>query len=272
MSIHLDCPICNQRLNISNAAAGRVIQCVACGNAVRVPEPKALMATKTATAGPLAERLRLQLAQIGPRSSEFVAQRPLAALGILCAFVIAMIGLRFAKGAISDLVSSSSAQAAPISGPVDPEPWEGIGLSDQNDSVRVTAKTVTVEQVTVIRPSVGVKRKSHKPYLKIVLEIQNLDPKQVLQYSGWGLNPDNDHVATMKDDVGGEHRQPKTPDIIVGQFVKAAIEPGSSIEDILVFDIPGSYVKYLKLALPAKAVGGTGLLRIKIPRKAEAND
>jgi hypothetical protein len=269
MSIHLDCPVCNQRLNISNAGVGRMIQCVACGNAIRVPDPKSLMATKTAKA-PLTERLRLQLEQIGPRSSDFVARRPLAALGILVVFVAALIGLRFAKGAISDLVANSRAQAAPVTGPIDPEPWEGVGLVDQNDHVRVTAKEVTVDQVTVVRPSVGVKRKSLKRYLKIVLEIQNLDSNEKIHYSGWEPDANNqDQVATMKDDTGGQYRQPRGADVIVGQFNKDSIEPNSSIEDFLVFDFPLPYVKYLKLALPAKAVGGTGTLRIKIPRKAE---
>jgi hypothetical protein len=268
MSIHLDCPICEQRLTVSNATAGRLIQCAACGSAVRVPDPKSF-ATKTATAGSTASDRRLQLAQIGTRCSEFAAQRPLAALGILVAFVVALIGFKFAKAAISNSSGTLVVQSA---GPVDPEPWEGVGLSDQNEHVRVTAKTVTVEQVTVVRPSVGVKRKTQKPYLKIVLEIQNMNAAEKIHYSGWGLIPDNhDHFATMKDNFGTEYKQPQWPDVIVGQFTKDSVEPNSSIEDILVFDLPASYANYLKLALPAKAVGGAGILRIKIPRNAEAS-
>jgi hypothetical protein len=272
MSIHLDCPICEQRLTVSNATAGRLIQCAACGSAVRVPEPKSLMATKTAAAGPL-DRLRLQLAQIGPRSSEFIAERPVAALGILFAFVLALIGLKFAKAAISDFVSNvRGEQTAQVSGPVDPEPWPGVGLGDENGHVRVALKTATVEQVTVIRPSVGVKRKTQKPYFKVVLEIQNLSPTEKLHYSGWGVRPDNhDCVATMKDNAGVPYKQPESPDVIVGQFVKDSIEPNASLEEILVFNLPLAYAQYLKLSLPAQAVGGSGVLRIKIPHHADTS-
>jgi hypothetical protein len=268
MSIHLDCPICDQRLTVSNATAGRLIQCAACGGALRVPDPKSLMGTKTAEAGGL-ERLRLQLGQIGPRSSEFVAQRPVAALGILVAFMLALIGLKFAKPAISDFLANRGEQTAQATGPVDPEPWEGVGLSDENGRVRVVLKSATTEQIEVVRPSVGVKRKTQKPYFKVVLEIQNLSPEKV-RYTGWGLRPDNhDCIATMKDNAGIEHKQPDWPDVIIGQFEKDSIAPNGSIEDILVFDYPLSYVKYLKLSLPAQAVGGTGQLRIKIPHQAD---
>jgi hypothetical protein len=274
MSIHLDCPICDQRLRVSNAAAGRVIQCRACGSAVRVPDPKSLMGTKTATADPPAtERVGLQLAQIIPRCSEFAAQRPLATLGIVAGLVAALIGFKFAKAAISDFTSNSNGTLVVQStGPTDPEPWEGVGLSDQNEHVRVSAKTVCVEQVTVVRPGVGVKRKTQRPYLKIVLEIQNLSPAEKIHYSGWGLNRDTkDHAATMKDNFGTEQKQLQSADVIVGQFDKDSIEPNGSIEDILVFDAPASYANYEKLALPAKAIGGEGILRIKIPHHAEAS-
>jgi hypothetical protein len=273
MSIHLDCPICNQRLNIPNKAVGRLIQCVACGSAIRVPDPKAMVATETVEQVGLFGGLRLQLAQIGPRSSEFIAQRPVAALGMLFAFVLVLIGLKFARAPISDFISHARGeQAAQVTGPVDPEPWPGVGLRDENDHVRVVLKTSTLEQITVVRPSVGVKRKTQRPYLKIVLEIQNLSATEKLHYSGWGVRHDNhDHIATMKDNAGVEHRQPESPDVIVGQYEKDSIEPNGSIEDILVFDLPLSYVKYLKMSLPAEAVGGTGLLRIKIPHNADTS-
>ena len=104
-----------------------------------------------------------------------------------------------------------------------------------------------------------------------MLEIQNLSTTETIHYSGWGLIPDHlDQAATMKDSAGGEQLQPRWPDVIVGQFSKDAIEPASSMEEILVFSLSPGYAKYLKLTLPAKAVGGTGILRIKIPRQAES--
>ena len=43
MPIHLNCPVCAQRLRVPNFAAGRLTKCTACGNAVRVPQPKKLL-------------------------------------------------------------------------------------------------------------------------------------------------------------------------------------------------------------------------------------
>jgi hypothetical protein len=268
MSIHLNCPVCEQRLNVSNATAGRVIQCVACGNAVRVPQPKALMATKDA--GALPDRLRLGIGQIIPRSSEFVAQRPAAALGVLVVLIVGLIGLRFAKAAISDYVANVSPPPQ-ATGPVDPDPWDDVGLIAENEHVRVTCKSATTQLIDVVRPSVGTKRKTSKVFFKVVLEIQNLNPKETIHYSGWGINPEHpDQAATIKDNAGVERQQPQWPDVILGQFTKDAIEPVSSLDEILVFELPLPSAKYLKLTLPAKAIGGTGALRIKIPRQAEA--
>jgi len=184
-----------------------------------------------------------------------------------------LVGLKFAKAAISDFVSNARGeQTAQVTGPVDPEPWPGVGLADENGHVRVALKTATVEKVTVVRPSVGVKRKTDKPYFKVVLAIQNLSPTEKLHYSGWGVSLDNhDHIATMKDNAGVEYRQPESRDVIVGQFEKDSIEPNASLEEILVFHLPLSYAKYLKLSLPAQAVGGAGVLRIKIPQNADTS-
>jgi len=266
MSIHLDCPICDQRLNIPNKAVGRLIQCVACGSAIRVPDPKAMVATEEVEPAGLFGGLRLS--ELGARSSDFISRRPLAALGILLGLLGALIAFKFAKAAISSNLAETVAVES--QGPVDPEPWEGVSQTDQNERVCVTAKAATDQLIDVVRPSVGVKRKTSKVYTKIVLEIKNLAP-ETIEYSGWGLDPKHqDHLATMKDNTGGEHRQPAWADVIIGQVGTAKIEPNSSIEETLVFDLSPSYVKYLKLALPAKAVGGTGILRIKIPRRSEA--
>jgi hypothetical protein len=76
----------------------------------------------------------------------------------------------------------------------------------------------------------------------------------------------HDHAARLKDDTGGVPKQVIWKARILGQTESALIQPSSSVLDVLVFQPPGTYSRYLKLALPAEACGGTGDLRIKIPR------
>jgi hypothetical protein len=109
-------------------------------------------------------------------------------------------------------------------------------------------------------------RKTPRAYLRIALKIDNLSPEG-LKYTGWSLaSGNNDHAATLKDDAGASHNQVSWEAQIVGQTRSATIKPAESLVDILVFDAPRTYAKYLKLTLPAEACGGTGALRIKIPR------
>jgi hypothetical protein len=96
--------------------------------------------------------------------------------------------------------------------PVDPEPWDGVGMSDANDRVRVTATSVTTKKLLVVR------FKSVEAFLVVALKIENLSPTDALPYSGWVARSDAvDQAATLKDDQGTVLTQYSGPDEIAGQ-------------------------------------------------------
>jgi hypothetical protein len=272
MPIHIDCPVCAQRLRVPNFAAGRITKCTACGNAVRVPQPKAMLveetenATATAKEGPTE---RLSPSEVWYRSIErlsgsldWLAERPIRIFVVALILVAGYVGVATAKWALSkpaDLPIKSEEA-------VDLDPWEGVGTSDANDRVRVTAQSVTTEQIAIIPPNMRNAQKTPKAYLRIALKIENLDSSE-LKYSGWSVSPGSeDHAARLKDDAGIVAPQVVWKARIVGQSPSAVIPPSGSVSDVLVFEPPGTYARYLKLALPASACEGTGDLRIKLPR------
>jgi len=269
MPIHLDCPICGQRLKVSNKTAGRAVKCIACGNGVRVPDPKSMLAAKTANK----QAFAIEPDKYWTFLQEFVASRPVAALSVVLIVVACLVGIKTAARALSKSNwRMASAMVARNEGPADPEAWEGVGESDSNDRVRVTAKSATGVQISVVPVGSKFTRKVPKVFLKIVLRIENLSPSETLEYTSWlaGLG-DKNQSATLKDDTGAEHPQLDSGERIAGQLGTTSIQPGGAIDDVLVFDNPGTYVKYLKLGLPAQAVGGMGILRIKIPRTPSAD-
>ncbi len=89
----------------------------------------------------------------------------------------------------------------------DPEPWEGAGLIDANESVRVTAQSVTTERIDVVPPNRTTPIKTPAAYLRIALKIENLGPSE-LKYSGWSTSAGSEgHPASLKDDAGIAHKQ-----------------------------------------------------------------
>jgi hypothetical protein len=272
MPIHLDCPVCNQRIRVPNFAAGRITKCTGCGNAVRVPQPKTMLedeaieATKLVQGKPPEE---FSPTEVWYRSIErlsgsldWVAERPIRIVFAVLVLVACCAGVETTKWALS---KSPEAPIVSVE-PEDPEPWDDVGLTDAKDGVRVTAKSVTTEQIQVVPPNWSGARKTPKAYLRIALKIENLSQME-LAYSGWATSGGSgENMAIIKDDTGGVHKQVAWTSRIVGQLASAKIPASGSVDDVLVFDTPGTYVKYLKLSLPAGACGGKGNLRIKIPR------
>ena len=279
MPIHLDCPVCSQRLRVPNFAAGRITKCTSCGNAVRVPQPKAMLgkdedqdekAAEDATATSKSKEPQpFSLSELWYRSFErlsgsldWLADRPIRIVFVALILVGCYVGVAAAKWALS------KPAALPLipDEPDDPEPWEGVGLTAANDQVRVTAQSVTTEQINVIAPGSSATVKTPKAYLRIALKIENLGHSE-LKYLGWSTSAGNEgRPATLKDNIGVVDKQVVWKARIVGQTPTAVIPPSGSIVDLLVFEHPGTDATHLKLTLPSEACGGTGSLRIKIPR------
>jgi hypothetical protein len=57
------------------------------------------------------------------------------------------------------------------------------------------------------------------------------------------------------------------PGVAIAGQVRSAVslDPGKSLEDLLVFEPPLNEIRFLRLELPAAAFGDTGSLRFQIP-------
>jgi hypothetical protein len=208
MPIHIDCPVCGQRLRVPNFAAGRITKCTACGNAVRVPQPKAMLGDESGDApatpkenqtGPLtpSEAWYRSIERLSG-SLDWLADRPIRILVVALILVAGYVGVATAKWALS----KPADLPVPSVEAVDLEPWEGVGTSDANDRVRVTAQSVTTEQIPTIPSNMRAAVKTPKAYLRIALKIENLGPNE-LKYSGWAATAGNEkHEARLNDDTG----------------------------------------------------------------------
>ena len=111
MPIHIDCPVCGQRLRVPNFAAGRITKCTACGNAVRVPQPTAMLDEETKNASATAKESqteRLSPSEVWYRSIErlsgsldWLAERPIRILVVAIILVAGYVGHRNRQVALS---------------------------------------------------------------------------------------------------------------------------------------------------------------------------
>lgn len=104
----------------------------------------------------------------------------------------------------------------------------------------------------------------------IQLSIANLGQTKKLQYESWGSSGSflSTDYATLSDNFDNKYILMRfgalTP--VKGQRTLESLYPGKSVTDVLVFEPPIATADYLKLELSAEAFGGTGKLRLKIPR------
>jgi hypothetical protein len=103
--------------------------------------------------------------------------------------------------------------------------------------------------------------------LVVGLRVSNAGIMRKLTYKGWaGGDPE---PPVLRDDKGKTYA-PKAFGagwVVKGQAPSATIPPGKPHNDVLVFEAPPPGVGYLRLELPAAAVGSEGRLRMEIPRQ-----
>lgn len=108
------------------------------------------------------------------------------------------------------------------------------------------------------------------PMATIQLSIANLGQTKKLQYRSWGASgsifPTDD--ATLTDNFDNNYNLLPSGMItpVKGQLERESLYPGKSVTDVLIFEPPIATAQFLKLELPAGAFGGTGKLRLKIPK------
>ena len=95
-----------------------------------------------------------------------------------------------------------------------------------------------------------------------------LSSTKKVDYQGWASDWGFGSLASLTDDAGNSYKQCGFGlTTIVGQVDDGeSIYPKKTLGDCLVFELPTETCQTLFLNLPAKTFGGTGSLRMKIPR------
>lgn len=160
----------------------------------------------------------------------------------------------------------------PVPPPVD---WAKVGPTASAGDVRVTGLYAAAGLVSGTR--------SGKPYIVrtgyLKVRLANLGKTRVVRYGGWVIDP------TLADEHGNVFKaaplpdgfrfteMPAAPPGLDNKDVKESrischgetLEPGQAITFFLFFEKPARVSGEARVTLPADAVGGEGLLHIKLP-------
>jgi hypothetical protein len=131
--------------------------------------------------------------------------------------------------------------------------------------VRLRVSSATVGPAS-FEPVVGKKPPGDR-CLVIGLRVTNAGIARKITYAGWGGTQTQDGPA-LRDNLGNSYPE-KVFDpgwVVKGRAKGAAIPPGKTLDDVLIFQAPPATVERLRLELPATAVGAEGRLRLEIPR------
>ncbi len=133
-------------------------------------------------------------------------------------------------------------------------------------TVRVSVKKVTIGKVPM-KEADGSTRYTDEPRLMVALRIENLNDRRGFEYASWV--PDLEKapsVGKLTDDAGAEC---KRVTLGFGNNVKdrsayAAVPPGGTLNDVLVFEVPAAAAKHLDLDLPGANCKVRGSFRFRI--------
>lgn len=157
----------------------------------------------------------------------------------------------------------SGALATP--GAVGEGEWVDAGKEGvQQGDVRVRLLSAAVRPIEVRGPD-GSPRLSKEKYLVLRLRLQNLGFTRKVEFDSWAAPATAERPApTLKDNQGKNYRLKPAPGATAPGRVPLA--PSKTVEDLLLFEAPPATVEYLRLELPAEAFGGSGPLRLQLPR------
>jgi hypothetical protein len=135
--------------------------------------------------------------------------------------------------------------------------------------LRVTG--VTIGQVA-LKDAIDRETKSQEKLLIVSLELTNVNATRKMNYTSWSgktISFVRDY-ATMEDNFGNSYKRINfgfgtSP---LGSVEDtASIYPKETITDVLVFEKPIDAVKFIRIEFPAENFGGTGMLRLEIPKE-----
>lgn len=165
--------------------------------------------------------------------------------------------------------ASPRATASPAaSGDVEPE-WPSAKRPVRFGDIQVALPVVNVAKVVVGSPIDRKRSLSRDDHLIVFVQIENLSKTKKIHYESWqggSISLVRDY-ATLEDNYGNTY---KRIDFgfdadVAGHVERDSIYPGKTLGDVLVFEQPVDTVKYLNLELPARNVGGDGMIRVRIP-------
>lgn len=151
--------------------------------------------------------------------------------------------------------------------PATEEEWvDASKNSVQQGDFRVRVTKVTVAQVPL--KQLGKEGRSKDALLQIELQIENTSTTKIIHYRSWGA-AEFGGLPGLNDNFANSYRGASfgISSRPVGQAAREeSVYPGKTVNDLLVFDPPLEKAEYLRLRLPAKNFGGTGELRLQIPK------
>jgi hypothetical protein len=137
----------------------------------------------------------------------------------------------------------------------------------QKDGVRVRVVRVSTQAVP-IEDRAG-RRHWAERGLMLHVRVSNMAPDRMVHFAGWGLSGTEVEAITVVDDQGRPYsaRTFEPGWAVLGRAGPVVLAGGKWVDDVLVFAPPSPDVAFLRLELPASAFGGTGWLRLEVPRE-----
>lgn len=133
-------------------------------------------------------------------------------------------------------------------------------------SVTVRVVSARLGKARVLRMT-GNPARSREDYLIVTLALENTDPEKAVIHAGWGGMTYPANRASVYDNLKNEY-EPKrfAGGTIENEVRNKPIYAGEPLHDVLVFAPPDESFEYLRLTLPACALGQEGDIRFEIPR------
>lgn len=167
---------------------------------------------------------------------------------------------------------SPQRRGAGASGPSD-EPGDPQWLDASKSAIRREDVGVRISSAKIVGPReiqevLGLSGRPRRTYLLVVVDVENLSGDRQLEYTRWGSGSSISRRVRLSDNLDKTYRMTRFVEAGArGPSTSAPIGPSERIEDLLVFQRPAEGVEFLRLELPAAALGMQGTLRFKIPRE-----
>lgn len=128
----------------------------------------------------------------------------------------------------------------------------------QQDDVRVRITSVSVNH-----PKGPAEKEQGPTTLAVGVRAINVGAARRIPYTGWNTAAAKDRPLLVDDQTTWCRQLPSAA-------MARKIAPGSSVDELLVFEIPSVEARFWRLTLPLAALGGKGNIQFEIPRQTAA--